>query len=35
LFALGTVTTAVSFLIIAVALASITIIQRRRAGRTS
>jgi hypothetical protein len=31
-FALGTLTTAVSFLIISAALASIAAIQRRRAG---
>jgi putative spermidine/putrescine transport system permease protein len=35
LFALGTLTTAVSFLIIAAALGSIVVIQRRRAGRVA
>jgi putative spermidine/putrescine transport system permease protein len=34
LYALGTVTTVVSFIVIAVALSSIIVIQRRRAGRT-
>jgi putative spermidine/putrescine transport system permease protein len=34
LYALGTVTTVVSFAVIAIALGSIIIIQRRRAGRT-
>ena len=34
LYALGTVTTVVSFIVIAVALTSIIVIQRRRSGRT-